>query len=119
MTEKDFLCLIPFLILAVAPVVIMIVVSILRNYNVVFGFSVLSLLTAFGSIFFVLPSIPHTIEPLLIFDCYSMFFLGIIIISALLVTFLSYDYIKRLEAVREEYYIIIRSEERRVGKECR
>ena len=107
MTEKDFLCLIPFLILAVAPVVIMIVVSILRNYNVVFGFSVLSLLTAFGSIFFVLPSIPHTIEPLLIFDCYSMFFLGIIIISALLVTFLSYDYIKQLEGVREEYYIII------------
>src|SRR5664280_2284834 len=94
MTERDFLCLAPFLILSVAPVVIMIVVSILRNYRVVYGFSVLSLLTAFGSIFFALPSIPHTIEPLLIFDVYSMFFLGIIIISALLVTFLSYDYIK-------------------------
>jgi NADH-quinone oxidoreductase subunit N len=85
----------------------MIVVSILRNYRVVYGFSVLSLLTAFGSIFFALPSIPHTIEPLLIFDVYSMFFLGIIIISALLVTFLSYDYIKQLQGVREEYYIII------------
>jgi NADH-quinone oxidoreductase subunit N len=36
-----------------------------------------------------------------------MFFIGIIIISALLVTFLSYDYIKQLEGVREEYYIII------------
>jgi NADH-quinone oxidoreductase subunit N len=107
MTERDFLCLAPFLILAVAPVVIMIVVSILRNYRVVYGFSVLSLLTAFGSIFFALPSIPHTIEPLLIFDVYSMFFLGIIIISALLVTFLSYDYIKQLQGVREEYYIII------------
>jgi NADH-quinone oxidoreductase subunit N len=107
MTSRDFLCLAPFLILAVAPVVIMIVVSILRNYRVVYGFSVLSLLAAFGSIFFVLPSIPHTIEPLLIFDVYSMFFLGIIIISALLVTFLSYDYIKQLEGVREEYYIII------------
>ena len=107
MTEKDFLCLTPFLILSIAPVVIMIVVSILRNYKVVYGFSVLSLLAAFGSIFFVLPSIPHFIEPLLIFDVYSMFFLGIIIISALLVTFLSYDYIKQLEGVREEYYIII------------
>ena len=85
----------------------MVVVSVLRNYKVVYGFSVLSLLAAFGSIFFVLPSIPHAIEPLLILDAYSMFFLGIIIISALLVTFLSYDYIKRLEGVREEYYIII------------
>jgi proton-translocating NADH-quinone oxidoreductase, chain N len=85
----------------------MVIVSVLRNYKVVYGFSVLSLLAAFSSIFFVLPSIPHTIEPLLIIDVYSMFFLGIIIISALLVTFLSYDYIKQLEGVREEYYIII------------
>jgi NADH-quinone oxidoreductase subunit N len=107
MTERDFLCLTPFLIIAIAPVVIMVVVSVLRNYKVVYGFSVLSLLAAFSSIFFVLPSIPHTIEPLLIIDVYSMFFLGIIIISALLVTFLSYDYIKQLEGVREEYYIII------------
>ena len=107
MTERDFLCLTPFLIIAIAPVVIMVVVSVLRNYKVVYGFSVLSLLAAFGSIFFVLPSIPHAIEPLVILDAYSMFFLGIIIISALLVTFLSYDYIKRLEGVREEYYIII------------
>ena len=107
MTERDFLCLTPFLIIAIAPVVLMVVVSVLRNYKVVYGFSVLSLLAAFSSIFFVLPFIPHTIEPLLIIDVYSMFFLGIIIISALLVTFLSYDYIKQLEGVREEYYIII------------
>src|SRR5664280_1410784 len=107
MTEKDFLCLTPFLILATAPVVIMIVVSILRNYNVVFGFSVLSLLSAFSSIFFIFPSVPHAIEPLFIIDAYSLFFLGIIIISALLVTFLSYDYIKQLSGVREEYYIVL------------
>jgi NADH-quinone oxidoreductase subunit N len=36
-----------------------------------------------------------------------LFFIGIIIISALLVTLLSYDYIKQLEGVREEYYIIL------------
>jgi NADH-quinone oxidoreductase subunit N len=107
MTYKDFLCLAPFLILATAPVVIMIVVSILRNYNVVFGFSVLSLLAAFSSIFFIFPLVPHTIEPLFIIDAYSLFFLGIIIISALFVTFLSYDYIKQLTGVKEEYYIVL------------
>ena len=107
MTEKDFLCLAPFLILATAPVVIMIVVSILRNYNVVFSFSILALLAAFSSIFFILPSVPHTIEPLFIIDAYSLFFLGIIIISALFVTFLSHDYIKQLTGVREEYYIVL------------
>jgi len=107
MTETDFLCLAPFMIIATAPVVIMIVVSILRNYEVVYGFSIFSLLIAFASIFFIVPSVPHSIEPLFIIDIYSIFFLGIIIISALLVTLLSYDYIKQLEGVREEYYIIL------------
>ena len=107
MTEKDFLCLTPFLIIASAPVVIMIVVSVLRNYKVVYGFSVLSFLIAFASIFFIFPAIPHTIEPLFIIDIYSLFFLGIILFSALLVTLLSYEYIRQLEGVREEYYIIL------------
>jgi NADH-quinone oxidoreductase subunit N len=107
MTSTDFLCLTPFLVLATAPVVIMIVISILRTYNVVYGFSVLSLIAAFSSLFFIIPSVPHTVEPLFIIDVYSLFFLGIILISALLVTFLSYDYIKQLDGVREEYYIVL------------
>jgi NADH-quinone oxidoreductase subunit N len=107
MTVTDFLCLTPFLIIAISPVVIMIVISILRNYNVVYGFSVLSLLAALGSLFFIFPSIPHVIEPLFIIDTFSLFFIGIIIISALLVTLVSYDYIKQIEGVREEYYIVL------------
>jgi NADH-quinone oxidoreductase subunit N len=107
MTEKDFLCLTPFLIIASAPVVIMIVISVLRSYKVVYGFSVFSFLIAFASLFIIFPSLPHTIEPLFIIDIYSLFFIGIILFSALLVTFLSYEYIRRLEGVREEYYIIL------------
>jgi NADH-quinone oxidoreductase subunit N len=107
MTPTDFLCLTPLIIIAIAPVVIMIVVSVLRNYVVVYGFSVMSLLLAFASIFFIAPAIPHSIEPLFIIDIYSLFFLGIIILTALFVTLLSYDYIKQLQGVREEYYIIL------------
>jgi NADH-quinone oxidoreductase subunit N len=107
MTATDFLCLTPLLIIAIAPVVIMIVVSVLRNYVIVYGFSIFSLLMAFASIFFIVPSIPHSIDPLFIIDIYSLFFLGIIILSALFVTLLSYDYIKQLQGVREEYYIIL------------
>lgn len=107
MTEKDFLCLTPFLIIAASPIVIMIVISILRNYKVIWGFSVLSLSAAFGSLFFISASVPHFIEPLFIIDIYGLFFLALIIISALLVTLVSYDYIKQLEGVREEYYIVL------------
>lgn len=107
MTSTDFLCLAPLLIIAIAPVVIMIVISVLRNYKVVYGFSVVSLLLAFASVFFIVPAIPHSMEPLFIIDIYSLFFLGIIILSALFVTLLSYDYIEQLQGVKEEYYIIL------------
>ncbi|TAL65874.1 MAG: NADH-quinone oxidoreductase subunit N [Bacteroidetes bacterium] len=65
------------------------------------------LLSAFASIFFIVSKVPHSVEPLIIIDIYSLFFLGIILISALLVALLSYDYIKQLDGVREEYYIIL------------
>ena len=107
MTVTDFLCLAPLLIIAISPVVIMIVISVLRNYEVVYGFSILSLLATFMSIFFIVPALPHSIEPLFIIDIYSLFFLGIIILAALLVTLLSHDYIKKIKGVREEYYIIL------------
>jgi len=107
MTVTDFLSLAPLIIIAIAPVVIMIVISVTRNYKVVYGFSILSFLSAFASIFFIIPDTPHSIEPLFVIDIYSLFFLGIIIFSALLITLLSYDYIKQLDGVREEYYIIL------------
>jgi NADH-quinone oxidoreductase subunit N len=107
MTGTDFLCLAPFLVIAITPIVIMIVISVVRNYHVIYGLSILSFIIAFASVFAMLPVLPHTIEPLFIIDLYGLFFLGMIILSALLVTFLSYDYIRQLEGVREEYYIIL------------
>ena len=89
MTQTDFLSLTPFLIMVVAPIIIMIVISIYRNYEVVFGFTVLSFIAAIASIFFILPVIPHSIAPLFKIDYFSLFFLEIIFISALLVTLLS------------------------------
>ena len=107
MTVTDILSLSPLIIIAIAPVVIMLVISVIRNYEVVFGFSILAFICAFVSIFFIIPVIPHSIKPLCIVDIYSLFFLGIIIFSALLVTLLSYDYLKQMSGVREEYYIIL------------
>ena len=107
MSGTDFFSLTPFLILAMAPIIIMVVISIFRNYDVVFGFSVLSFVAAIASLFYILPVIPHSITPLFVIDKFSLFFLGIILVSGLLVTFLSYDYLKQLQGIREEYYIIL------------
>ena len=107
MTVTDFFCLTPFLIIAAAPVIIMILISVVRNYEVVYGFSIFSLILALASVFYIAPTVPHAIQPLFVIDSFSLFFLEIIFFSALLVTLLSHNYIRHLEEVREEYYIIL------------
>lgn len=107
MTVTDFLSLMPLLIIATAPVMIMIVISVMRNYKVVYWFSIFSFLAAFSSVFTVIPLVPHMIDPLIIIDAYSLFFIGILLISALLVTLISYEYINQIEGVKEEYYIVL------------
>ncbi|MGB8491851.1 MAG: NADH-quinone oxidoreductase subunit N [Bacteroidales bacterium] len=107
MTITDFNCLLPLLIIAAAPLILMGTVSVFRHYNVVFGISVFFFVIAFLSIFAVIPFVPHNIGTLFIIDIYSLLFAGIIIISGLLVALLSFDYIKLMEGAREEYYIIL------------
>lgn len=107
MTRFDFLCLVPFLIVAGAPVIIMLTITISRNYKVVYGFSLFMFLAAFLSLFFVLPNTPYKIEPLLIFDNYSILLLGTIYCISFLITILSYVYLNHHGGEREEYFIIL------------
>ncbi len=107
MTKLDFLCLTPFLIIAGAPVIIMLIIFISRNFKVIYGFSIFMFLTAFLSLFIVMPYTTHNISPLLIIDSYSILFLGIIYSASILITVLSYEYLSKHGGEREEYFIIL------------
>lgn len=107
MIKTDFLCLTPLMIIAGAPILMMLTVAFTRNYKVIFGFSLSAFIFAFLSLFFVLPAIPFRISTLFIFDQYSILFSGIIILASLLVTLLSYDYLLYQESEKEEYFIIL------------
>lgn len=107
MTKLDFLCLTPFLIIASAPIIMMLTITIHRNLKVIYGFSVFMLLMAFLSLFLISPQAPYNIEPLLIIDSYGILFLGIIYFSGILITILSYEYLSKQGGEREEYFIIL------------
>ena len=107
MTSLDFLCLTPFLILAGAPVIIMLTISISRNFRIIYGFSLFMFIAAFLSVFLVMPQTPHAIGPLFIIDGYSILFLGIIYFTSILITILSYEYLSHQSGEREEYFIIL------------
>jgi NADH-quinone oxidoreductase subunit N len=107
MTTTDFLCLTPFLILAGAPLIMMLTIAISRHYGVICGFSVVAFLAALFSVFFMKPAVPHSISPLFLFDPFSLFFLGMIIVAGLLIAILSYGYLKQQLGQKEEYFIIL------------
>ena len=107
MTKLDFLCLTPFLIIASAPIIIMLTITISRNFRVIYGFSLFMFLIAFFSLFFVMPHATHNIEPLLIIDSYGILFFGIIYLAGILITILSYEYLNKHGGEREEYFIIL------------
>jgi NADH-quinone oxidoreductase subunit N len=107
MIKTDFLCLTPLMIVAAAPVIMMLTIAITRNFKIIYGFSLLAFLIALVSVFFVLPAIPYRISQLLIFDNYSILFISIIISASILVTVLSYGYLQSQESEKEEYFMIL------------
>jgi len=107
MIREDFLCLTPLMIIAGAPVIMMLFIALKRNFKIIYGISLVAFLIAFISVFFILPSIPDTISPVFIFDGFTVMFFGIIILASLLVTILSHRYLLYQESEREEYYIIL------------
>jgi NADH-quinone oxidoreductase subunit N len=107
MTNIDFLCLSPFLIIASAPIIIMLTITVSRNFKVIYGFSLVMFLAAFLSLFLVTPHAKHNIDPLLTIDRFGIMFLGIIYLASLLITVLSYEYLKKHGGEREEYFIIL------------
>ena len=107
MTASDIRCLAPFLIIASAPIILMLVITVSRNYKVIYGFSLFMFLAAFLSLFLVIPNTPHKFDPLLIFDNYSILLLGTVYCVCIIVTILSYVYLNQQEGEREEYFIIL------------
>lgn len=107
MTKLDFLCLTPLLITAGAPIIIMLAVTISRNFKFTYLFSLIMFLASFLSLFIVMPHTTHKIAPLLVIDSFSILFLGIIYLASILITILSYEYLKQHGGEREEYFIIL------------
>lgn len=107
MTGTDFLCLTPLMIIAGAPVLMMLFVAIKRNLTIIYGFSIVAFIAAFLSLFVVLPAIPFKLSTLLVFDQFSILFFGIIILGSMLVTLISWDFIINQESEKEEYFIIM------------
>lgn len=106
MIKADFIALMPLLVLFGSSIVIMLTITIKRNHQLTYMISSGSLVAAFA---FVLSSDKgvHHIKPMLVVDGFGLFNLGLILLTALAVSMLSYAYFEQREERKGEYYILL------------
>ncbi len=106
MNRADFISLLPLLVLFGAAILIMLVISIKRDHRLTYIISSVSLVAAFA---FVMRSdrVTHEIQPLLIVDGFGLFNIGLLLMTALAVSMLSYAYFEQREERKGEYYILL------------
>jgi NADH-quinone oxidoreductase subunit N len=107
MSPTDLITILPFLVLAGGIVLIMLLLTVIRNHALTMVLAVLTLAVAIATLP-VSPSIQsRQVTSLLIFDSYAMFYMIMVFGAALVVCILSYGYMKDRQKTVEEFYILI------------
>jgi NADH-quinone oxidoreductase subunit N len=107
MSGNDFFALTPLLLLAGSSVLIMLLIAIKFSHRIIQLSSLLLFTVTFSSLFYIQKLLPHHIEPLLVIDGFSVFIMGLIIFSSLVVNILSYIYFEEKEESPKEYYVLL------------
>ncbi|MCP2044343.1 NADH-quinone oxidoreductase subunit N [Pontibacter sp. HSC-36F09] len=107
MTLTDFQHLMPLLILTFSVLVSMLVIAVGRNHKIMYVITAISFLAAFASLYELRDVARYTIEPLLVVDGFGMFYIGMMLLTALLISMLSYAYFEQREERKEEFYILL------------
>jgi NADH-quinone oxidoreductase subunit N len=106
MSKTDFLSVMPLFILTSAAILILFSIAVKRNHKVIYIITTVSLAVDFIYIA-VYKATTWVIEPLFIFDGFGTFNTGLILLTALAVTMISYAYFEQREERKEEYYILL------------
>ncbi len=107
MTGADVLGLLPLIILAGGTIVGMLGIAAYRNHVVTLVITLGTLIGSFVTLRFPLHSPDEYITPLIQFDGYAIFFLGLLFLTAMAVAVMSYGYMRGRAVVREELYVLL------------
>ncbi|MCL4552931.1 MAG: NADH-quinone oxidoreductase subunit N [Candidatus Marsarchaeota archaeon] len=107
MNSMDLLALSPFLVLAATPVLVMLVIAFYRNHFLAVLLTAVGLVLTFAAVLLISPMAPRQVTPLILVDGYALFFMALILGSTLLVSLLSYGYLKKHGGNREEFYVLL------------
>jgi NADH-quinone oxidoreductase subunit N len=106
-TGADCIALLPLILIAGTAILVMLAIAFKRHHALAAGLTVAGLVAAFMSVLAVTPYVPRHVTALLIMDRYALFYMGVIIASAVTVAVLSYSYFEQQEGHREELYVLL------------
>jgi NADH-quinone oxidoreductase subunit N len=106
MTARDFAALLPLMILAAAPVAIMLVIAFRRSHGLTCFLALSAVILAILALLRQPWPVSHRLTQLLVIDGYALFFIGLILVAGLFTLLLSYGYLNIHKESREEFYIL-------------
>jgi NADH-quinone oxidoreductase subunit N len=107
LSADDFLVLSPIILLAASSVVVMLLISLKLSHRMIQVCSLILFAVSFASLFFIQNLLPYYVEPLLVIDRFSVFIMGLIIFSGMVVSVFSYIYFEEKEESPKEYYVLL------------
>jgi NADH-quinone oxidoreductase subunit N len=107
MNAADRLALLPLIMVGATAVVVMLGIAIRRSHALAAGLTLLGLAASLVSIGATLPLVPRQVTSLFLIDRYALFYMGLIIASALVVTWFCYRYFENHHGHREELYLLL------------
>ena len=107
MNGADTLALLPLLLIAGTAVVVMLGIAVKRSHPLTAGLTLAGLAASLLSVWEVVSLVPRQVTSLLLIDRYALFYLGLIIASAMAVALLSYRYFGKRASQREELYLLL------------
>jgi NADH-quinone oxidoreductase subunit N len=108
LSGPDLIALLPFLVLGAAVIALLLLIAWRRHHGASAMLCALTLALAFGALFPAASHAPRAVTTLIMMDGYALFFIGLLLLSALAVTLLSYLYLRaRGRWPPEEYYVLL------------
>lgn len=107
MTLTDVFTLLPLIVIATSILVLMLVIAFYRHHLVALLVTLGGLGLVFLSIPMVISNLEGQVTPLIIIDGFTLFYMGLLVVAGMVVAIFAYDYLKRLETHREEFYILL------------
>lgn len=107
MSGRDFLAMLPLVVLTAAALIVTVAICVRRNRSAVAWLSASGLVLAAATLPVASAITPHPVTVLLMVDDFAVFYLGVLFAAALAVIALAHGYMERMRGFSEELHLLV------------